>query len=67
MFFRVLRGTILEFLMWSMGMTNNNNTDSFKIAYGDIYDPVSVALEITSAQVAYFRNVPYAGGNLLAN
>ena len=52
--------------MWTLGMTNNNNTDSFKVAYGDIYDPTSVALEITSAQVAYFRNVPYGGGNLLA-
>ncbi len=52
--------------MWSMGMTNNNNTDSFKLGYGDIYEPTSVALEITSANVAYFRNVPYGGGNLLA-
>lgn len=52
--------------MWSMGMTNNNNTDSFKVAYGDIYDANSVALEITSANVAYFRNVPYGGGSLLA-
>ena len=65
----VTRGSAWDYTgvpMWSMGMTNNNNTDSFKIAYGDIYDPNSVALEITSAQVAYFRNVPYAGGNLLA-
>ena len=52
--------------MWTLGMTNNNNTDSFKIAYGDIYDPNSVALEITSANVAYFRSVPYGGGSLLA-
>jgi hypothetical protein len=52
--------------MWSMGMTNNNNTDSFKLAYGDIYDPNSVALEITTANVAYFKYVPYAAGNLLA-
>ncbi len=52
--------------MWSMGMTNNNNTDSFKLGYGDIYEPTSVALEITTANVAYFRNVPYGGGSLLA-
>jgi hypothetical protein len=52
--------------MWSMGMTNNNNTDSFKLGYGDIYEPTLVALEITSAQVAYFKYVPYAAGNLLA-
>jgi hypothetical protein len=65
----VFQGTAWDYTgvpMWSMGMTNNNNTDSFKLGYGDIYDPLSVALEITSAQVAYFKYVPYAAGNLLA-
>jgi hypothetical protein len=65
----VFQGTAWDYTgmpMWTLGMTNNNNTDSFKIAYGDIYEPTSVALEITSANVAYFRNVPYGGGNLLA-
>jgi len=52
--------------MWSMGMTNNNNTNSFKLGYGDIYDPTVVALEITTANTAYFKYVPYAAGNLLA-
>jgi hypothetical protein len=65
----VFQGTAWDYTgvpMWSMGMTNNNNTDSFKIAYGDIYEPTSVALEITTANVAYFKYVPYAAGNLLA-
>ena len=65
----VTRGSAWDYTgvpMWTLGMTNNNNTDSFKIAYGDIYDPNSVALEITSANVAYFRSVPYGGGSLLA-
>jgi len=52
--------------MWSMGMTNNANTNSFKLGYGDIYDPTVVALEITTANTAYFKYVPYAAGNLLA-
>ena len=52
--------------MWSMGMTNNANTNSFKLGYGDIYEPTSVALEITTANTAYFKYVPYAAGNLLA-
>jgi hypothetical protein len=65
----VFQGTAWDYTgipMWSMGMTNNNNVNSFKLAYGDIYEPTSVALEITTANVAYFKNVPYAAGNLLA-
>jgi hypothetical protein len=65
----VFQGTAWDYTgvpMWSMGMTNTNNTDSFKLGYGDIYDALSVSLEITSAQVAYFKYVPYAAGNLLA-
>jgi len=65
----VFQGTAWDYTgipMWSMGMTNNNNVNSFKLAYGDIYEPTSVALEITTANVAYFKNVPYGAGNLLA-
>ena len=65
----VFQGTAWNYTgvpMWSMGMTNNNNVNSFKLAYGDIYEPTSVALEITTANVAYFKNVPYGAGNLLA-
>ena len=65
----VFQGTAWDYTgapMWSMGMTNNNNVNSFKIAYGDIYEPTLVALEITTANTAYFKYVPYAAGNLLA-
>ena len=65
----VFQGTAWNYTgvpMWSMGMTNTSSVNSFKLGYGDVYDANSVGLEITTANVAYFKYVPYAAGNLLA-
>lgn len=50
---------------WTIGVTNNSGANDFKIAYGDTYDLVSVALRVDTNIATHIRKlyVGDTGGN----